>query len=329
MVIEIGLHHPAAYYQLGVIRSENGHLESALRYLKRSVSHVDYALGSRLLMADVYKKKEIIGEAAIQYLEALRIADLKIVPDEHADGLRQLYEPLIEAHAQTAKEKDNEQLCNTISEMLDRSQWRKSLRKIRKELASTDNGSPTPIADILMEASSSQVVVAMSTIRQLARQGRRHAAFEEALFALQDAPTYLPLHITIGEILLLSNQIQPAIDKFTVIARSYSVRGEAGRAIDMLRKVVDLAPLDTDARLNLIDQLTARGQRGDAVEEYLKMAEIYYSLAELAEARKTYSRALRFIEQSGLDESYRIRILHRVADIDVQSLNWRQGLISL
>ena len=136
-VIEIGLQHPAAYYQLGVIRTENGHLESALRYLKRSVSHVDYALGSRLLMADVYKKKEVIGEAAIQYLEALRMADSKMVPDEHADGLRQLYEPLIEAHAQTAKEKDNEQLCNTISEMLDRSQWRKSLRKIRKELASS------------------------------------------------------------------------------------------------------------------------------------------------------------------------------------------------
>jgi tetratricopeptide (TPR) repeat protein len=325
-VIEIGLHHPAAYYRLGVIRSENDRLESALRYLKRSVSHVDYALGSRLLMASSYKKKEKIGEAAIQYLEALRIADSKIVPEEHADGLRQLYEPLIEAHAQTAKDKDSVQLCNTISEMLDRPQWRKSLRKIREELDSSDNGSPTPIADLLTEASSSQVVVAMSTIRQLARQGRRHAAFEEALFALQDAPTYLPLHITIGEILLLSNQIQPAIDKFTVIARSYSVRGEAGRAIDMLRKVVDLSPLDIDVRLNLIDQLTTRGQREDAVEEYLKMAEIYYSLAELAEARKTYTKALRFVEQSGLGKSYRIRILHRVADIDVQSLNWRQGL---
>ena len=326
-VIEIGLHHPAAYYQLGVIRSENDRLESALRYLKRSVSHVDYALGSRLLMADTYRKKEKIDEAAIQYLEALRIADSMIVPAEHADGLRQLYEPLIEAHAQTAKDKESEQLCTTISEMLDRSQWRKNLRKIREEMVSGDNGSPTPIADVLTEAGSSQVVVAMSTIRQLARQGRRHAAFEEALFALQDAPTYLPLHITIGEILLLGNQIQPAIDKFTVIARSYSVRGETGRAIDMLRKVVDLSPLDMDARQNLIDQLITRGQREDAFDEYLKMAEVYYSLAELSEARKIYTKTLRFVEQSGLGESYRIRVLHRVADIDVQSLNWRQGLI--
>jgi len=326
-VIEIGLHHPAAYYQLGLIRSENDRLESALRYLMRSVSHVDYALGSRLLMADTYRKKENFGEAAVQYLEALRIADSEIVAQEHADGLRQLYEPLIEAHAQTAKDKESEKLCTTIAEMLDRSQWRMNLRKIREELDSSDNGFPTPIAEVLTEAGSSQVVVAMSTIRQLAQQGRRHAAFEEALFALQDAPTYLPLHITIGEILLLSNQIQPAIDKYNVIARSYSVRGETGRAIDMLRKVVDLSPLDMDARQNLIDQLISRGQQEDAFEEYLKMAEVYYSLAELSKARKMYTKTLRFVEQSGLGEIYRIRILHRVADIDVQSLNWRQGLI--
>jgi tetratricopeptide (TPR) repeat protein len=166
----------------------------------------------------------------------------------------------------------------------------------------------------------------MSAVRQLAREGRHMAALEEALFALQHAPTYLPLHIAIGELLMSGGQLQAATEKFMVVARSYSVRGETGRAIDMLRKLVEMSPMDLSARTRLIDQLIARGEAEAAIEEYIKMAEVHYSLAELVEARKTYSRALRYAQQVGVGANWRVRILHRIADIDVQSLNWRQAM---
>jgi len=54
---------------------------------------------------------------------------------------------------------------------------------------------------------------------------------------------------------------------------------------------------------------------------------VYYSLAELPEARKTYTRALQHIQESGLGENWRVRLMHRIADIDVQRLNWRQALV--
>ena len=43
-------------------------------------------------------------------------------------------------------------------------------------------------------------------------------------------------------------------------------------------------------------------------------------------ARKTYTDALRVAQQSNVDRYLKIRLLHRVADIDMQSLDWRQAL---
>jgi tetratricopeptide (TPR) repeat protein len=166
----------------------------------------------------------------------------------------------------------------------------------------------------------------MSNVRKLARSGKPHAAVEEAFYALEHAPTYLPLHIMIGELLLAQDLVAEAIEKFSVIAHSYSVRGEAGRAIDMLHRVVDLSPMDLKARNSLIDQLITRGTSDEAVNEYIKLAEVYYSLADLTNSRKAYAKGLRLAQISELDISWQVRVLHRIADIDIQSLNWRQAL---
>jgi len=53
---------------------------------------------------------------------------------------------------------------------------------------------------------------------------------------------------------------------------------------------------------------------------------VYYSLADLTNARKAYSKALRLAQISDLETSWQVRVLHRIADIDIQSLNWRQAL---
>lgn len=325
-VIEIGLRHPAAYFQLGKLRLASNRMESAIRYLKRAVSHADYGLPSKLLIAEANLKRDKVKEASIEYLEALCLADCQIVEPKHVDGLLTLYEPLLESHSRTSDKERFAQVSKTIAEILNRSQWRKYLRKVRSELVPDDGGPPKPLAEVLTEARSSEVVVAISGIRQLVSEGRRQAAFEEALYALQDAPTYLPLHIAIGDLLISSNQIQAAIEKFTVVARSYSVRGETVRAIEMLQRIVEMSPMDLDIRNRLVEQLMARGQQEDAVKELIALAEVHYSLAELAEARKTYTRALGFIQQSDLSDAFQVQILHRMADIDVQSLNWRLAL---
>jgi tetratricopeptide (TPR) repeat protein len=278
-------------------------------------------------MADAFLKRDLLDESVIEYLQALKLADSAVVPPQHADGLRQLYEPLIEAKVHEPRHDGNAEICSTISELVDRPNWRQYLKNVRQELLQGDEGPPSPLIEVLTEASSSQVVVSMGNVQRLAREGRREAAFEEALFALQEAPTYIPLHIAIADILLSMDKISAAIEKLKVIARLYDVRGESERAIDMFQRVVGLSPMDIEARKSLIDTLVSRGKVEESIQGYINLAEVYYSMAELAQARKTYTRALRFVEQSSLGESWRIQILHRIADIDVQSLNWRQGLI--
>src|SRR5574342_1353145 len=149
---------------------------------------------------------------------------------------------------------------------------------------------------------------------------------EEAFYALTFAPTYLPLHSLIGDLLVREGHAEEAIAKFTVIATAYSVRGESSQASKMLRRVIELAPMDLNARSRMISQLIARGEVDEAINEYLEVADIYYRQAELDMARKTYTNALRVVQQANADRSWNVHILQRMADIDMQRLDWKQAL---
>jgi tetratricopeptide (TPR) repeat protein len=81
-----------------------------------------------------------------------------------------------------------------------------------------------------------------------------------------------------------------------------------------------------EARNRLIDLMMERGETEETIQEFTRLAEAYYSLADLVTARKTYTRALRYAQQINVDRPTKVNILHRMADIDMQSLDWRQAL---
>ena len=125
--------------------------------------------------------------------------------------------------------------------------------------------------------------------------------------------------------LIQEGRIQDAIVKYTVVADAYSVRGEASQAVNLLRRIVQIAPMDLVVRTRLIDQLAARGLVDEAVGEYIDLADIYYRLAELDMARKTYATALRLAQQ-GANRAWSVKLMRRMADIDMQRLDLRQAL---
>lgn len=325
--ISAGLDHPAAYYNLGLLRAKDNRLESAMRYLQYAVSHPDFALGARLLLGQIQQSSGRLQEAAVEYLEALKLADSGVVPEKYADDLIQLYEPLIEAQSQEKDREALERLCHSISDLLTKADWRDHLRRARMQLPSqTDSGPPIPLAEVLLQTRSSKVVESLSKVFDLERRGYLRSAMEESFLALEYAPTYLPLHAYMGELLLKQGQFQDAINKFVVVALTYSARGEPKRAIDMYRRVISLSPMDLNSRSRLIDQYIALDKIEEALKEYLEFAEVYYSQADLDMARKTYHDALKLAQQSGSETAWRMKILHRIADIDLQSLDWRQAL---
>lgn len=324
---EAGLEHAAAFFEVGYIRLQGDRLESAIRFLQRAVNHVDFALAGHLLLGQTLEKLGRLNEATIEYLEALKFADSLVVPRHQMDEIQQLYEPLIEAESLRTESQAKERLCQNIKELILRADWRERIARTRQELMGDhQDGPPMPIGEMLSEVRSSQIVEAIMTIHQLARVGQHRSAMEEAFFALQYAPTYLPLHTYMGELLLQEDRIPEAIDKFTVVAQTYSVRGEASRAIQVFNRIIRAAPMDFRARSSLIDLLVARGEMNTAVQEYLGLAEVYYNLADLTRARKTYNEALRLAQQSKQSWNLLVDILHHIADIDLQSLDWRQAL---
>jgi len=324
---EAGLEHAAAFFEVGYIRLQGQRLESAIRFLQRAVNHADFSLAGRLLLGQTLEKLGRLPEATIQYLEALKFADSLVVPKQQMDELQQLYEPLIEAESLRTDLQAKGTLCQNIKDLIWRTDWRERLERMRKELMSEfQDGPPMPVGEMLSEVHSSQIVEAIMTIHQLARSGHHRSAMEEAFFALQYAPTFLPLHTYMGELLLQEDRIPEAIDKFTVVAHTYRARGEAARAIQVYQRIIRAAPMDLGARSLLIDLLITRGQMKDAIQEYLELAEVYYNLADLNRARKTYNEALRLAQQSRQNWNLLIDILYHMADIDVQSLDWRQAL---
>ena len=321
-----GFEHPALYFDLGMLHTKGGRYESALPHLQHAVSHIDFGLAARLLLGQNLQHLGRISESAIEYLEVLKIADVMLAPEDQRASLRQLYEPLLEAQSQEEDEKAQLRLCDNVEKILMRDNWREYLLQARKELPKSDGEMLLPLAEILIQAQSSEVLGAMTRVHEMARAGRMRTAMDEAFEAIAYAPTYLPLHSLIGDLLVQQDRKEDAIAKYNVVAEAYGIRGEAHQASVFLRKIIQLSPMDLSSRGKLIDQLTVRGKINEAIQEYLNLADIYYRLAELDMARKTYTTALRAAQQGNAERSWNIHILQRMADIDMQHLDWKRAL---
>ncbi len=324
--LEENFKHPALYFNLGLLRFQGERFESAQRFLQNAIKHHDYALATRLLLGQMFVKKSDFLNAALEYLEALKLADSMTVPNEKVDDIRQQYEPIIEAQK---NEKDDIilcKICENIDSLLTRPDWREQLRKTRDQMPKQDGEMLAPLADVILQAQSSSVLESMNRINQLARMGTLRSAMDEAYEAVLHAPTYLPLHILMGDLLVQENHPTEAIAKYSVVAQAYSARGEVLQATKLLRRIIQLSPMDLGSRNRLIEQLIARGQVDDAVHEYLELAAIHYRLAELDMARKTFTIALRLVQQGNASRDWNTHILQRMADIDLQRLDWKQAL---
>lgn len=324
--IDLGLNQSASYYVLGLLI--RGHSpQKALKYLQRSVKNPSYALASYLLIAEVYERSGQYKEASLNYLQALKLADVESVPPAVAEELAQLYEPIFESQLRIEEEKDLRNLCTIISGQLLRTNWRQFLVEARTQLPPQIEGyPPLPLAEMLLETSSSQVVEALALIRQHAAEGKIRTAMEEAFTALTYAPTYLPLHIQIGEMLISEGRITEAVEKFQVVSNLYNLRGETAQSIRLLSRVTKLAPMDLSIRSSLIELLKSIGRVDDAIQQYMDLANIYYLLAEMDITRQTYLSALALTQKSTGVREWSLKILNTMADIELQSLDWKQAI---
>jgi tetratricopeptide (TPR) repeat protein len=320
---EAGLNHPSSLFLLGMLTNNTDRLK-ALRCLQESVKHPSFTLASYLLMGQNYEAQGQPRAAAAMFLEALRLADVQSMPEAQREELDQLYEPLIENQTQQVDEPGLKTINQTIAGQLLRPDWRAFLLVARQQLpGQSAGGAPTPLAEMLLESRSSQVVELLSKVRRLTAQNKYRTAMEEAFYALQFAPTYLPLHVQIGELLLAEGHIQAAVSKFLTVAHLYNLRGEAGQAIRLLTRVMQMAPLDITVRTALIDLLIAQGRIDEAMQQYNDLGDFYYQMSDLERARGSYLTALKLPQAAQAGRALCVKILQKAADIDLQRLDLR------
>lgn len=323
--IKTGLEHPAAYYNLGYLCLEINNQKGAIKNLNKAITNSDFVLGARLLLGQAFREQEKWAKASKEYLEALKIVDLNMASADQKELLHQIYDPLIESQEDEKDEEKQIQICDNIESILLRPNWQEQLEDIKEQFGE-EGKSLTPLVDILIESSSNKVVDMLTNIQRLARKGLFGAAMEEAFYALEFAPSYLPLHVSIGDLLLKTKKTDAATKKFLMVSESYRIQGKNERAIAILNKVVELKPMEMNFRQNLINLLVDYGRIEDAIEELLNLAEVNYSLAELSNARGAYAQALDLVQKHPVEQRWEVRILHRLADIDTQSLDWDSSI---
>jgi tetratricopeptide (TPR) repeat protein len=323
--LNLGLRLPAAYFDLGLMLKDSSP-ERALRYLQQSLRHPDFALASQLICGQVYEQTGQWHQAASAFLQALGLADAQVVPANQADEVLGQYESLNDGLSHTDLTA-LQSICKAVNNQIMRPNWRSYLVKAREHLPQQPPGNPpTPVAEMVLETRSGQVVEAMAQVRRLASEGQVRSALEEALYALQFAPTYMPLHVLIGDLMFQNGHTGDAVHKFLVVADLYSVRGEVSRAVRILRRVSQIMPADLTVRQRIIDLLVSQDKIEEALQEYTYMADLYYSLAELEKSRQTYMDALKIAQKSKDNRKWGVAMLLKVADIEMQQLNLRQAL---
>lgn len=320
--VEAGLDHPAAYFDLGYLFTRAGRHVEAVSLLKRLINQPDYALAAHLLMGGLFLQMDSSFEASLEYLEALKWADMLTSPSSTHENLLRLYGSLVEAYRLDPSSKMQPGFCEHVVNLLMRPDWRLQVERARGR----GTVEARPLAEALEVAGDNPLVSALGKVHQLKSARRLRSAMEEAFYALEIAPLYLPLHTLMADLLVELGEIPQAFEKYRIIARVYSMRGEGYQAISLYRKVIDLAPTEIQVREQLIAELLASGQVENAALEKMKLAEIYISLADLARARETYALALNLDFPAKISLAARIRILERMADIDLQSLDWRQAV---
>ena len=325
-VLDIGLEKTPVYFMLGLLLAEENP-SKAIKHLQNALRRQEYAIASYLLIGRINEQQNNFQEATTDYLQAYRLADLTTVPPEYVDELKQLYEPILEAQQHETNPETLMALCQNVRSQLMRADWRDYLQKAREQMTtSNEDNPPVPLIEMLLHSRSGQVVEALASVRELSQKEFFRSAMEEAYHALQYAPTYLPLHIQIGDLLVKNGQVEDAIKKFMLVAELYEVRGDVDQAIRVLKKVTLIAPMDISIRNRLIELHTTHNQIDEAIHEYLEMGEIQYRLTELDKARQSYLLALRLAQQSKTNRKWAVQVLTKIADIDMQRLDWRQAL---
>ena len=326
-VVASGAEQPAVYFNLGLLYQEKLRFDAAISQFERAISHSDYALGSHFALGECHRAKGRIDEALEHFIEVLKIVDLATVERDQADDLIQLYEHLADGYVAKGDRDQALEFTNSLVTFLSEQGWEDKVVQARQRLDVLAEQGPTlSLAEMLETAGAENILESVSLVQEYTKRGMYYAALEEGYSTLGQAPTYLPTHRQLGQVLLAMGKVDEAVAKFVAIANTYLARGNVGQAVGMYNRALKLAPMDTTVRAKLIDILVSHAKIEEALEHYLVLAESYYNLAQMDRARDIYQEALKLAPRAAPGQRWKVRILHKIGDIDMQRVDWKRAV---
>lgn len=326
-LLESGVSMSSIHFNLGLLYKEHMRFEDAITQFELSQSDPEYVLGSHFSLGECYQALGEFQQAAGHFLEAVKVVDVATIEHEHVDDLIRVYEGLAQNLVNTGEPQRAEQVSQMLVDFLGRRGWEDGAVKARKRLDDLARlGTVLSLAELISLPGSEDILRAIARAQEYQRRNRIYLALEEILQALSKTPDYLPLHHLLGVLLRENGHLEEATKKFLIVAETYEIRGQIPQALTTYELILDIAPLDILVHRRVVALLTQHGRIDEAVLQYLQMADAFYQLAQPDHAREVYTEALRLAPRGTPEKSWEVRILHRMADLDVQRLDWQAAI---
>ncbi|MBL8057527.1 MAG: tetratricopeptide repeat protein [Anaerolineales bacterium] len=324
--LDSGLDHPLIHFVLGVLLLDLRRPPDAIDHFQAAVAREDIKLGVLYGLGESYRQTNQMRPALTYLMEALKRLDMQLIAPERQDRLVEAYESLSETLSRAA-DADIARIVPGVKRFLSGDGWEARAQQARRQLdTAAEGGQVMALAEELATTpGTDEVLDAMHRIDEYVRRKLYATAMEEAFWALEHSPTYLPVHIRMAEILVAEHKPETAAIKYKVVANTYQIRGEANRAARLLGQVLKLNPVDIDARAQLIRLLMDQGKTEEALTQHVELADTYRDLADLDAAREQYVQANKYALSANARE-WSVRLLHAMCDIDMQRLAWREAV---
>ncbi len=326
-VEKAGVDRPAVHFSLGLLYQEQLRFKEAISQFERAITHPDYRLGSHFALGECHRALGRIDEALEHFVEALKIVDLSTVRRGQADDLIQLYEHLADGYITKGDQERAIEFMNALVVFLSAQGWEDKVKSARQRLDELAQDGPSlSLAEMLTVPGSERILESIALSQEYVKRGLFYAAVEECYYALGQAPSYLPIHWQLGQVFLAMGKTDTAMSKFNAIGNTYRMRGNIRQAVAVYERVLKVVPMDTAVRAKLIDLLVSHGEIDRALDHYLMMADSYYHLAQMGQAREIYQEALRLAPRGDPERRWEVRILHKLGDLDMQRVDWKHAL---
>jgi tetratricopeptide (TPR) repeat protein len=313
-------------FSLGLLNRELCRHDEAIGYLEESLEVPEYALASHLALGQSLWAQGRTREALDHFLGALRIIDLEAVGHDKRRDLDSAYESLAASGWGQRDAGAPELVVDSVLKLLSGKEWRKKVKEARGKLESLAEDGVVPILpEVLDIPGGDELVGMMARSREYLRAGMPFSALEECYRAVRLAPTYLPVHLALADVFAQQGKAEEAVSKYAAVAEAYLMRGEPRKAIDVYARALVAAPMSISVREKLIALLIENGELNLALEEYVALGESYYRLARVDEALGRYEEALSLASRTEAPTAWRVGVLHRVADLHMQRVHWREA----